>query len=258
MRHTGLTCLLLLGTAHAVAGAETNSLPALEGLVREWTRLRVEIAEEERGWAEKETQWRAEIDLLGRETAALTKEIDHASQIGASLQQERLEGLREKERLAGMLDALPPLLDRAETALRAWPDRLPPPLREPLDPAFQRLPKDRAEADRMSTGARLQLIVALYSEIEKLQHDFHPVKEILALPDGSRKEMDVLYLGLARAFAVSRDGAWAAIGAPVAHGWTWEVRPRIADNVRRAIDVCRREHTAEIVALPLAVTEGAK
>ena len=108
----------------------------------------------------------------------------------------------------------------------------------------------------MLTGAaRLQRIVALYTEIEKLQHDIHVVKEVLAMPDGSRKEVDVCYLGLARAFAVSPDNAWAGVGVPSSRGWHWETRTAIADRVRLAISIFSREKIAALVELPLAIHE---
>ena len=84
------------------------------------------------------------------------------------------------------------------------------------------------------------------------------VKEILALPDGSRKEMDVFYLGLARAFSVSLDNGYAAVGKPTAEGWVWEAHPEIADQARRAVAMYRGEYPAEMVNLPFQVLEVAE
>ena len=95
--------------------------------------------------------------------------------------------------------------------------------------------------------------MALYTEIEKLHHDIHDLKELLTMPDDSRREVDVLYLGLARAFAVSTDNAWAANGTPTGKGWHWETRENIADPVRRAISIYKREEPAAFVELPLAI-----
>ena len=251
----GLGFVLLIPSLNAQETADT--LPALEDLVGKWSHLRIAIADEQRVMAEQEKQWRAEIALLRQENAALEREIESARRMEQSVEVARAEDLRDQERLNRMFEEMPPLLTQAELALQAWPARLPPPLRESLDAAFQRLPTDDERRRARSDGARLQAIVALYSEIEKLQQGVHMVKEILALPDGSCKEMDVFYLGLARAFAVSLDNGYAAVGRPTSAGWVWEAHPEIADQVRRAVAMSRREYRAEMVNLPFQVLEVA-
>ena len=254
LRILALTALLLAGAATTL-NAQGDSLATLEALVAEWSRLRVAIADEQRSWDEQERQWHAEIVLLNKEIEALQEEIGKATSAQESIEADRLKALRDQERLSQMLDGLPVLLERAESALRAWPDQLPPPLRESLESLFLRLMQDSGESKPLGDAARLQRVVALYTEIEKLQHDIHVVKEILTMPDGSRKEVDVCYLGLARAFAVSADNAWSGVGVPTGQGWHWETRKDIADRVRLAISIYNREKIATLVDLPLAVRE---
>jgi hypothetical protein len=236
--------------------AQAPGLPTLEKLVGEWSRLRTAIADEERAWNRQEKQWRDEIALLEKEKATLDKNIQDAQKAARDAEAERVEDLRDKEKFERMFEGLLPLLDRAEAELAKWPARLPPALRESLTAAFKRLPADEKQREALSDGARLQTVVALYAELDKLQHAWHPVKEVLPLPDGSRKEMDVLYLGLARAFAVSPDNDYAAVGVPGPEGWTWDARPRLAPAVRRAVEVVLREHPAELVVLPLQVKDA--
>lgn len=254
LRILALTALLLAGAATTL-NAQGDSLATLEALVAEWSRLRVAIADEQRSWDEQERQWHAEIVLLNKEIEALQEEIGKATSAQESIEADRLKALRDQERLSQMLDGLPVLLERAESALRAWPDQFPPPLRESLESLFLRLMQDSGESKPLGDAARLQRVVALYTEIEKLQHDIHVVKEILTMPDGSRKEVDVCYLGLARAFAVSADNAWSGVGVPTGQGWHWETRKDIADRVRLAISIYNREKIATLVDLPLAVRE---
>jgi hypothetical protein len=66
--------------------------------------------------------------------------------------------------------------------------------------------------------------------------------------------MDVLYLGLARGFAVAVDDSIAAAGSPETTGWRWTWDPELAAAVRRAIRYHRRELPAELVQLPLVIT----
>jgi len=232
-----------------------EALSTLEALVQQWSRLRLALADEQRAWDAQKDHWQSEIDLLKKEKAALQAEIESASADLASVEVDRVEALREKERLSQILDGMPPLVERAEASLREWPSRLPPPLRESLEGAFRPLMQEPGATPVGSAPARLQRVVALYTELEQLQRNIHVVKEVLAMPDGSRREVDVCYVGLARAFAVTADDRWAGIGTPDADGWQWTSRAEIADAVRLAVSIHNRERTAALVELPLAIGE---
>ncbi len=247
--------LFLLGGASTLylRADPEPSLRSLEGLVEQWADLRLEISEEQRAWDEQKAQLNREIDLLEKEKGLLGEQIATASHVQESDASRRTEDIRRKEQLTEILDAIAPLINRAEAMLKAWPDRLPPPLRESLEPTFRKLGDDRGSA-----ALRLQRVVSLYTEIEKLQNGIHVVKELLTLPDGSRREVDVCYIGLAQGYAVSSDGEWAAIGKPGPEGWGWETRPNEAGAIREAISVYRRELPARLVVLPFVVEEDGK
>lgn len=250
--------LWLLAAALPAQAQDSNSLPTLEALVKQWVELRSQLGSESRQWLEQEAQWKQEIGLLEREQAALKDEIDSASRQQASATRDQLDQLRRQDELRQILEGLRPALDRAEADLRAWVVVLPPALREPLAELQSRLPADNAAAAKAGTAQRVQTVVALYAQIEELGRGTHVVKEILADERGTRREMDVLYLGLARAYAVSPDQAWAAVGTPAAGGWAWAPQPDLAPRVRRAIDVQQEQVAAELVALPIQVQEPAR
>ena len=245
--------LVLLLPIATLAESPAASVDGLERLVAKWVDLRARIADEKRSWKEQETRWRDEIELLKTEKASLQKEIDEASEREASVQEDRVELLADKEKMGAALKELPPLLDRAEAEIRKLKPLIPPPLAVPLKDAFQQIPATHEETRRLTLSRRLQLVIALYSQIETIQHNIHVTNEVLPADGGAEKEMDVLYLGLARAFAVSHDNKWAAIGTPATGGWNWEARKEIAEQVRKAIAIFNRKQTAELIDLPLHV-----
>lgn len=252
----GLGVWLLMAALPAFA-QDSNSLPTLEALVKQWVDLRSQLGAETRQWQEQEAQWKQEVSLLEREQAALKEEIESASRQQASATREQLDQLRRQDEWRQVLEGLRPVLDRAEADLRAWVDMLPPALRDTLAELLARLPADGAAAGA-GAAQRVQAVVALYAQIEELGRGSHVVKEVLADERGTRREMDVLYLGLARGYAVSPDMAWAAVGTPGPGGWSWHPRPDLAPRVRRAIDVQQEQLAAELVALPIQVKEPAR
>ena len=245
------SALLLLTLAGRAA--EPSGAGQLDALAGQWVALRSEIAAEKSQAAARDTALREEIALLETEKAALEKEAAEFD-AGASDDQKRLaEQAARGEAIRATIDAGRPALERAESALRALRPRLPATLLGDARPLFDALPTTAADAARESDGVRAQRVVALLAQVETLQTGVHSVKETLDTGGGLRRQVDVLYLGLARGFAVASDATWSGVGTPGPSGWTWEARPEIAPEVRAAVDMVARQRTADVVRLPLRV-----
>lgn len=249
--------LLLFAVCAATGEPEprARSLDTLDGLVSRWLDLRTTIAEEKRTWRMQRRQWEDEIALLEREAESLQAETASADASASSVEQERAVVLARTEAMSDELNRLRQVLDRAEADLRQWAPRIPSGLRPQLDNGLQALPGSQAAADRMPLPKRVQQIAAVYARIESLQHAFHATREMLETDSGTRRQVDVLYVGLARAFAVSPANDWAAVGVPGTDGWSWRTCHARAADIRRALDVFHRERTAEMVSLPMEFAE---
>ena len=223
----------------------------LDALVGRWMALRSEIAAEKSQAREREAAWTEEIALLEAEKAALLKETAEFDATASGEERKRAEQAAELDRLRTALEEARPALDRAEAGLRAWRKNIPESLLGGADKQFDALPETAAQAAREADGARVQRVVSLLTHIETLQAGIHPAQETLDTGAGARRRVDVVYLGLARGFAVSSDNTWAAVGEPGAAGWTWSARPEAAAEIRSAVEMLRREKTAGFVRLPL-------
>jgi len=236
--------------------AEEATVGELEGLVQQWVNLRRQLAAEKRDGSEQRRRLEDEIRLLSEEKAALEAEISETDATASELEQGRVVLLAREETMRRVLDDLLPLVERAEADLRKWRTRVPPSLGEGLRQALDKLPAPDARTGRTSLTRRLQVVVAAYTEIENIQAGVHAVREVLSLPGRKARELDVLYLGLARGFAVGPDDTWAAVGAPGPDGWTWSLRPGLAPQVRTAVTVFNRRSPASFVTLPLKVRDS--
>ena len=234
----------------AIADEPPATTSTLEGLVAQWVDLRRALAGEAEAWEEQRAQLEQERALLSKAKETLEEEISTAEGEQRSDEAERAKLLARKQALQTSLNACLPALRRAEADLKGWRSLWPPSLlTPPLRKAFDQLLK----AEQQSVTRRLQVILSLYGEIERLQYGIQVVKEVLQTGSGRSQEMDVLYLGLAQGFAVSVDDRMAGIGRPVGDDWKWEWRPEMADEVRKAIAFYRHEKTADFVHLPLMV-----
>jgi len=223
----------------------------LQALVAKWVDLRREAALEKENWDEQKAQLEQERSLLLKEKKMLEEEIVQARKEQTQVETERVELLQGKEVSQKVLDECLPAITRAEANLKKWQVMVPPSLSASLSTFFDRLPR----ASGKSVSQRLQVILSIYGEIERLQHNVHIVKETLKTDSDSLQEMDVIYLGLTQGFAVSQDNKIAGISLPSPDGWKWQWKNEIAPEVRKAIAFYRREQMADFVHLPLKITE---
>jgi hypothetical protein len=242
-------------TAALAGGAPAADVGELEGLVGRWVELRQQRAAEKRDWAAQQRKWQEEIRLLTAEQAALEAALKETASTASEAEERRAQLLARETLLDDVQGALLPLVENAEDALRRWSVRVPASLSERLRQALRQLPADGGRKGRETLTRRLQVVIAAYTEIESIQHGIHTVREVIALPGARGREMDVLYLGLARGFAVAPDDSWAAVGAPGSGGWTWAAAPALAPEVRKAVAIFNRQDPAEFVTLPLEVDD---
>lgn len=225
------------------------TLRTYEGLVSKLVDLKRQLSEEKEMWKEQEAWLKQEKGLLLKEKEMLEKEIADAKEEEVSARIESAGLLEQKKVLQESLDNCFPAITRVETNLKKWREFLPAVLAKPLQKVFDELEKGRER----SISKRLQVILTLFGEIERLGNEVHPVKETLIVSDGKKREMDVIYLGLARAFAVSKDNKAAGISVPGKDGWKWNWHPEIAGSVRKAIDSYNSREMAEFVHLPVKI-----
>ena len=239
--------------AFPAAAQETSNLDTLDGLVGQWLALRTTIAEENRSWQARKAQWESEIQLLATEQLTLEKEIAENADFASSAEKEQAEILKRRDAMEAELEQLEQTIGRAETNLKQWKLRIPPGLNPTLSESFRAL----ENAEQQSLTTRAQNVITLYSQIELLQQSFHATREMLDTGKGARRQVDILYIGLARGFAVSPNTDWAAIGLPTDQGWKWIARPELAPKIRRALEIFNHEETAELVTLPMKAEKEA-
>jgi len=241
-----------------VANPADVTVHDLDTLVGKWMDLRAAIADEKRDWRIRSQQWKKEIELLRAEKGELAKKVERFNTSASAAKRDKSTVLASEATMEALLDALALLLDCAEADLRRWVPMIPKPLGEAIAEQFDALPATAEQARAIPVTERALKIIAIYSQIETMQHGFHATRETLDTGGGKRRQVDVLYLGLARGFAVSSDNQWAAIGTPTAQGWSWSVRPAMALRIRKALEVYNQEQTAQLVNLPLQVLEPHK
>lgn len=220
-------------------------------VVEKWMQARATIASEKRVWSRQREHLENETALLNRSVDALKKERDRVA-AKQTESEDALTPLRaKKKQLQVEQKSLAEIIETSEAALRDLKAFIPQDLQRSLATPLPELPAKLEDAEDMALTERARRVVALLTHLESIQNTCHVTQKMLTSEKGERRQVDVLYVGLARGFAVSQTNDWAAIGTPQRYEWHWHELPDLAGTVRNAIAIAQKQETAALVNLPL-------
>ena len=239
--------ILLVGIL-GISSAQASDLNSLEELVGQWVGLRKEIAEGQQAWMRQEKQWQQEILLLEEESRQLDEMIEREKQLSLDKEDVVAGQLERKDELTKVVADVGLVTDRATARLSEIVQFIPKSLQS--ENILRGCRQSSGGRDSLPSTRRLQYLVAVLSEIESIQHSSHVVQELIEGDEG-RREMDVVYLGLACGFAVSPDSSVAAVGRPSASGWKWAESQGFAPEVRKLVSIKQQKLPPAIVNIPI-------
>lgn len=235
------------------AGTEVNPSGARE-LIKQWVQTERMISEEKTAWQVEKQQMQDLLEIYKKELALLDEELEAAGGAAELIDsnKEKLEGdlaqYREAKRI--LRSSMASLIPR----MQALTQRLPEPLKEELSAdidfinAHEALDKPRDV---------LKSIIAILNASGNFNRTMTLVEETRSLADGKKITVNVLYLGLCRAYYAADAGVLAGIGQPsLQGGWSWSQDEGIADQVRTSIAVYRKSAQPQVVELPVQLQVG--
>lgn len=249
-------CLILLLTCAPLSAFTQDATPpnVIQEKVQQWVQAKKTLAAERADWAEEKQRLidlnqirRAELTELQAVVTNLTGRLDAAVTKRADLE-------KSETTLKGELAAMEQRLAAWETALRPKLATLPTPLRVSLREPIGRIESPSSKA---TVDVRVRDLVFILAETAAFHHDLRVHSELREI-DGDAREVDVLYLGLAQAYYVNKSGTLAGRGTPSkggskgGGGWTWTARNELAEDIRVAIDMARKDRAPGMVRLPIA------
>lgn len=233
--------LFVFALALPVAG----DLSTLESLTSEWVALRAERSREAESWQDEKSRVQMELSLLEEAESRLREELEILRERGDEEEAAQADVLAELSERRETEEGLRPALEAAHTALRAWLERLPSVLRREFDGDVHAL--DAAGEDSVQ---RSRAVLALQNQALAMQTSLRVLPHVVEV-DGTRREMDVLWIGTVRAFAVSADDRIAARGRVRNGEWRWETVPGMGATFRHAVQLAAGEAAPTLISLPV-------
>jgi hypothetical protein len=200
----------------------------------------------EKALIEAQTQaWKVESDSLSDRIKSLQGSLEQYKPTAES-------DLAKSADLDQVANSISQVLEKIEKKVTNLFPRLPSPLRNDLNTYIGRLNQPSGSAIR-SLDTRCRNLVYLLDRIHEFDQRFTLHWETRQHPDGSEVLVQVLYLGLSRAYFVDARGEIAGTGSPSAIGWSWQFDSKWARPVQDAIAIHDRRATPSIVRLPASI-----
>lgn len=242
MRNVRIYILMGLMSGAHLASADEVAVPALMRTVEQWVEVQDTLHRERVAWTEQQESMKQGMRLLEREKALLEERIaeweetaDEQSADQVAMESRRNQQQQAIQRVASALDERQRDVERMRDA---FPD------------AF-----DAVGAEK-STVTRLRALLGAATAIHRDQQSIRYARELMAIPEAGRRQLEILYLGHAQAYAVSADDQYAAHGVWEHGAWRWTWAPDFAPGIREAIRVQQGELAPRWLYLPLGLMEG--
>jgi hypothetical protein len=133
-----------------------------------------------------------------------------------------------RQTLAGVAPQLPPLLSQQ------WQEEA------------------QALTDPKDSAVQLQVALAQLTKLMEFDNRISLHEEILTTPDHQKVLVKQLYLGVARAWFISRDGSYKGTGSAVNGQWQWQFDEQLdASPIKTAIAIFEKQQASDFIALPL-------
>lgn len=250
-------CASLLDGGLLPANLAAQESPPDAALVQkktlEWIETRRLVGEEAAAWqaqkgtlSELNTIRRKEIEQLSEFIEAGGARVDELAGKRAALAKEETELRAWRSDLERRLQAF-------EESLRPLLPRFPPPLRQKVEESMIRLETPDPERPLQNRARDVLLVLQAFVEFHNSVTLDSEIREI----DGERREVDVLYLGVAQAWYVDATGRHAGSGVPGENGWVWSEDTSLAPRVREAVEIQARRAQPAFVELPVSNSDGA-
>ena len=259
MRLTFLLPGVVFATSPLMAqqpAAPANGAEELRISVKEWIGTMQKIQAEEDAWEKDREVLKGYKEGLEKEIEDLKEQIERAKTRKEGGDTQSLDKLAERDRYAAAQEELAKQLRVLEEGLAAKLPIFPEPLKqqakvalaiETLQKGLQLPPEKRTE----DVSKRLFNAVELMADIEKFQQGVHVHPELRKDSQGREFKVQVVYFGLAMAYAVNEDGSFALTGRPEADGWKFTERNELAPQIQQLVASATSEKDATFSQLPL-------
>lgn len=250
LRTTLFTCLSLATLVHGqeVQKEEAISPAAARALIQEWVQTERMITEEREGWVIEREQLNDLIKLYEAEVNLLKAEVEKAGESHQELDKEKAALEADVKLMRADRRKLASKVVELSARMVKISNNFPKPLKDLVAADLDQLAKVEGESDMRDGVVSLSNVLKQAGRFNRVVTYSEEMQEV----EGSgKRQLQVIYIGLGRAYFLS--GKTAGIGTPSGSGWKWTEREDIHKQVSSVIKIFKKTAQPGLVKLPVEV-----
>jgi len=216
-------------------------------LIEKRIQIKKETTELRSTWTTDKVELEQENALLDSELETLRQKLDALVLINNDLLVREQSATDSSEGQDRIIEHLKLSSGKYEEMLLKLTERLPPPLASDVVDELG-LELDR---QRKNIGARFQVIVNAINLIHRFNQKPFFAKETYESANGSAKQLESFYLGIAVGYRIDPTNSIVQIGGPSESEWVWSDAQEHAESIRQILSIHQGETTPIYVELPL-------
>lgn len=247
------TSLLLLAEAGFSQEGPPPKASKVQQKLEQWVKTRQLISHESSDWAEGKVTMLQLNEARKLEIAQLQEFTKAANHRITEIDTNRNSAKAETAGLTSWRTTLEGQISAQELQLAKLIPRFPLPLRDKVEESILRLESPDLQRPLQNRTRDILLILQAYLDFQNVLTLSSEVREF----EGTKHQVDVLYLGMSQAWYSDSSGSHSGYGRPGASGWVWTNEPAIAQQVRDAVEIQSRRKAPAYVELPIGTKSNA-
>jgi len=238
---TCASAVLMTGTLGADDAVLLEELRAtISGIIE----VQAQTSNETREWETRRAIMEDLLEIHRREIDLLNEELETSGRSAPGHAEAVAQAEQEIAALRSTRTQLIAAVENARPRVLALVPRFPRPLAAEVEPELITLENWKSGDEPREA---LQSLLGVISKATQFNRRISRSLEIV-----EDREVEVIYLGLARAFYADRSGL-AGIGVPAADGWEWQADSALNRPVLRAFEILDQKRPPARIELPLHI-----
>lgn len=245
--------LILLISSCLVPAMAIAQTKEIDNLVTQWVQLEQQATALENQWHKRKPILQQQLALLESEEKVLSGQAVTSADASDDIELKRAELLEKQNALEKSQENMAFALEKTQIQLKNLLPRLPPPLSSQWE-------KELLLLDKLDNPSEiLEKQLALLNSLDNFNQRIATHKTTLSFDDGTRVQVDQIYLGAAVGWYVSRDNQYWGTGTSSTSGWKWQHKPNdlTAEQIRTLLTSVGQGSQSRFVSMPVEIGNDA-
>ena len=239
---------LLCFIPFVLGGATSVEVDKAIQLLEQRIEIKKDTAKLRSDWELDQVELKQEETLLDAELKGLEEKLEVLLEINNDLLAREDSASVSAEDQDRILERLKENAVKYENMLLGLAPRLPAPLTSQVQDGLG----EKVEREAKTIGARYQSIVTALNLVHRFNQKPLFTKESYETADGTAKQMDTLYWGIALGYRIDPSNTIAQVGRPGEDAWVWENADEHLQNIRQAFSIHEGLEIPTFIQLPLS------